>query len=190
MKQTDYKDIFKQIRAGEEAPIFEMYKNFHKEFLKWSTSQFKATEDQSKDAFQEAILDFYQNVISGHLTVLTCSLKTYLFEIGKHKLLNIQKKEARLTYNDTIQLIDNGEFESFMDEENKEYTQEQISQALEELPTDCQEVLRLYYFKEYDMESISREMNYKNADTAKSKKSLCMKRLIQELAKLSKVFIL
>ena len=67
---------------------------------------------------------------------------------------------------------------------------EQISQALEELPTDCKEVLRLYYFKEYDMESISREINYKNADTAKSKKSLCMKRLIQELAKLSKVFIL
>ncbi len=190
MKQTNYQDIFKQIRAGEEAPIFEMYKSFHKEFLKWSTYQFKATEEQAKDAFQEAILDFYQNVITGHLAILTCSLKTYLFEVGKNKLLNIQKKERRLTYNDSIQLIDNGEFESFMDEEKKNYTQEQISQAIEKLPKDCQDVLKMYYFQEYDMESIAREMEYKNADTAKSKKSLCMKRLIKELAKLSKVFIL
>jgi hypothetical protein len=40
------------------------------------------------------------------------------------------------------------------------------------------------------MSSIARELNYKNADTAKSKKSICMKKLLAELAKLSKILVL
>jgi hypothetical protein len=39
------------------------------------------------------------------------------------------------------------------------------------------------------MESIARDMYYKNADTAKSKKSLCMKCLIKEMNKLSKLMV-
>lgn len=77
-----------------------------------------------------------------------------------------------------------------MDSEKKAYTQEQISNAIEKLPDDCQQVLKLYYFKEFDMESVAREMDYKNANTAKSKKSLCMKKLIKELNKLKTLTLL
>ena len=40
------------------------------------------------------------------------------------------------------------------------------------------------------MPSIARELNYKNSDTAKSKKSVCMKKLMIELNKLSKILVL
>lgn len=95
-----------------------------------------------------------------------------------------------MTYHDALHLIENGELETFMEEENKAYTQEQISKAIEKLPEDCQQVLKLFYFNEYDMDSIARELNYKNADTAKTKKSLCMKNLMNELKKLSMLFVL
>jgi RNA polymerase sigma factor (sigma-70 family) len=160
------------------------------EFIQWSAKNYSATSDQAKDAFQEAILDFHQNVIHGKLTELTSSLKTYLFQIGKHKLLNILKKDRRMTYNDALHMINHGEVDIFMEEENKAYTQEQISRAIEQLPEDCQKVLNLFYFKEYDMETIAREMNYKNSDTAKSKKSVCMKKLISELKKISMLLTL
>ena len=39
------------------------------------------------------------------------------------------------------------------------------------------------------MESIAENMGYKNADTAKSKKSTCMKKLVIELKKLSMIFV-
>lgn len=160
------------------------------EFIQWSAKNYSASSDQAKDAFQEAILDFHQNVIHGKLTELTSSLKTYLFQIGKHKLLNILKKDRRMTYNDALHMINHGEVDIFMEEENKAYTQEQISRAIEQLPEDCQKVLNLFYFKEYDMETIAREMNYKNSDTAKSKKSVCMKKLISELKKISMLLTL
>jgi RNA polymerase sigma factor (sigma-70 family) len=160
------------------------------EFIQWSAKNYSASSDQAKDAFQEAILDFHQNVIHGKLTELSSSLKTYLFQIGKHKLLNILKKDRRMTYNDALHMINHGEVDIFMEEENKAYTQEQISKAIEKIPEDCQKVLNLFYFKEYDMDSIAREMNYKNGDTAKSKKSVCMKNLMNELKKISSLLVL
>ncbi len=182
--------ILEKLRNGDESPIYELYQLYRNEFIAWSGSNYRATEDQAKDAFQEAVIDFHQNVISGHLAELSSTIKTYLFQIGKHKLLNIQKKEQRMTYHEALHLIDNGEMGSFMEEEQKAYSQEQISKAIEKLPEDCQKVLKLYYFSEFDMESIAREMNYKNADTAKSKKSLCMKNLFNELKKMSMLLVL
>ena len=95
-----------------------------------------------------------------------------------------------MTYHDALHLINDGEVDKYMEDENKAYTQEQISNAIEKLPVDCQKVLKLYYFNEYDMDSIARELNYKNSDTAKSKKSICMKNLMAELKKLSMLFLL
>lgn len=182
--------ILDKLRNGDESPLYDLYKLYRNEFIVWAMSTFKVKEDQAKDAFQEAILDFHQNVISGHLSELTSTIKTYLFQIGKHKVLNIQKKEGRMTYHEALHLIEGGEVRAFMEEENFAYTQEQISKAIEKLPEDCQQVLKLFYFSEYDMESIAREMNYKNADTAKSKKSLCMKNLMTELKKISMLLML
>jgi RNA polymerase sigma-70 factor (ECF subfamily) len=190
LKDDDPNIILNKLRSGDHSPIYELYKLYRDEFIVWSKKTYNATEEQAKDAFQEAVLDFHQNVISDHLTALSSTIKTYLFQIGKHKLLNIQKKESRMTYHDALHLIKNGEVENFMEEENKAYTQEQISKAIEKLPEDCQKVLKLFYFSEYDMESIARELNYKNADTAKSKKSVCMKNLMNELKKLSMLIVL
>lgn len=181
---TGEKHIINEIRLRNEKVLMKLYTDFRDEFIAWSYKNFGVQKEQAKDAFQEAILDFNENIISGKLTELTCSVKTYLFQIGKNKVINILKKEQRITYNDNLQMIKVNEYEDFMDEENKSLTQEQISKAISRLPQDCQDVLKLYYFKEYDMESVAREMNYKNADTAKSKKSVCMKRLAEELGKL------
>lgn len=182
--------IVERLRNGDEEPLYDLYKLYRDEFLVWSKAQFKATEDQAKDAFQEAILDFHQNVITGRLTEMSSTIKTYIFQIGKHKILNIKKKEGRMTYHDALQMIDNGEANQFMEDEKKAFTQEQIGRAIENLPPDCQKILKLFYFSEYDMESIAREMDYKNADTAKSKKSVCMKNLMVELKKFTMLLVL
>lgn len=185
-----FENIIHEIKQGNEKVLMSLYADFRDEFLHFAHKSYGVQKEQAKDAFQEAMLDFHQNVITGQLTELTSTLKTYLFQIGKHKIINIQKKEHRLTYHDNFQLIKGNEYDDFMDEENLLFTQEQIGQAIEKLPTDCQEVLKLFYFREYDMDSIAREMNYKNAATAKSKKSVCMKNLFNELKKISMLLVL
>lgn len=190
MKNFNSNIIIQKLLNGDDTPLYDLYKSYRDEFIVWAKAKYEATEDQSKDAFQEAVLGFYENVTSGRLTQFSSTIKTYLFQIGKYKLLNIQKKEQRMTYHEALHLIDNGEMVSFMEEKNKAYSQEQISKAIEKLPEDCQKVLKLYYFREYDMDSIARELNYKNADTAKSKKTLCMKNLFNELKKISMLLVL
>lgn len=187
--ENSTQNIIQQIKSGDEKPLLELYKLYRDEFLTWSSKNYGATTEDAKDAFQDAIIDFHNNIITGKLTALTSSEKTYLFQIGKFKIINVLKKKRKISYKDNLELIKGKEFEDYMDEENKVYSQEQVSNAIGKLPEDCQKTLKLHYFNEYDMDSIAREMDYKNADTAKSKKSTCMKKLMVELKKLTMILV-
>tara|TARA_R110001592_G_scaffold110188_2_gene306296 strand:+ start:770 stop:1000 length:231 start_codon:yes stop_codon:yes gene_type:complete len=58
-------NIIQQIKHGDESPLIDLYRLHRNEFISWSCKEFRANEEQAKDAFQEAILDFHQNVVSG-----------------------------------------------------------------------------------------------------------------------------
>ena len=182
-------EIIQKISQGMEGPLIDIYSLYRDEFILWSTKHYTINEEQSKDLFQDAIIDFQRNIQTGKLKVLTSSIKTYLFQIAKFKVINFIKRESRQTYIDDIELI-KGERNAYILEEEKQYKLDDIAKAISKLPDDCQTLLKLYYYKEYDMSSIARELNYKNSDTAKAKKSVCMKKLIVELSKISKIFIL
>jgi RNA polymerase sigma factor (sigma-70 family) len=188
MHEKDNK-LIQEIKSGNEAPIVKIYKLFRNEFLDWGLRNFAINVEQLKDIFQDTVLDFQQNIISGQLNHLTSTLKTYLFQIGKFKIINFLKREQRITYLEEIKFIKK-EKEEYMLSEERQYNLDDIAKAMAKLPEDCQSLLKLYYFKEYDMSSIARELNYKNSDTAKSKKSVCLKKLIIELNKLSKILVL
>ena len=182
-------NIIQEIKSGKEKPLYDLYRLYRNEFLVFAQKNYRASEEQAKDCFQESVMDFHQNIVSGKLTELVSSEKTYLFQIGKHKILNLLKKEGRMTYHDNLQVIKGNELEDYMEEEEGKYTQEQITEAISKLPNDCQKILKLHYHNEYDMDSIARELGYKNSDTAKSKKSICIKKLIVELKKISLIFV-
>lgn len=186
--KSTYK-LIEEIKRGNEKPLLDLYAKYRNEFIVWSQNKYKVRKELAQDVFQESIFEYYQNIKSGRLTELVSGEKTYIFQIGKFKILNLIKKESRVTYHDNLQMIKGKEFEEFMDAEEKNYTNEQLKEAISKLPEDCQKVLELHYFNEFDMESIAENMGYKNADTAKSKKSLCMKKLVVELKKLSMIFV-
>lgn len=181
---TDH-ELISALAKGDVAPMYTLYRLYRQPFVQWAAFNLGVTDEQAKDAFQDALIDFYEQVRAGNTPELSASLKTYLFQIGKHKALNIHRKERRMTYLQVLPEIKGNEHANFMEQEDLDWKSEQVRAAMEQLPDDCRKVLELYYYKEYDMESVAREMGYKNADTAKSKKSLCMKKLLEELKKLS-----
>ncbi len=180
--------IIEEIRQGNEKPLIEIYELYRNEYIVWASKTYKIDSELAKDTFQDAVISFRNNILSGELKLLTSSIKTYIFQIGKFKIINSIKKNSKLTYVSNFQLTNQKDYEEYMEKEN-DYSLEQIKIALEKLPDDCQKLLKLHYFNEYDMESIARELNLKNADTAKSKKSICMKKLISELKKLTMLFM-
>lgn len=135
------------------------------------------------------MISFHNSVCEEKLTTLTSDLKTYLFACGKNLLLNLNKKNAKVVHLFDSNVINHSSSE-ILEEESKKYNQELIQNAIVKLPETCQKVLTLYYFNEYDMDSISQELNYKNSNVAKKKKCDCMKKLaeiVKEIQKQSKV---
>ena len=55
-----------------------------------------------------------------------------------------------------------------------------MARLLNKLGEPCQQLLTLFYFNNYTMESIAETMGYKNDKVAKSQKVRCLKELKKE----------
>lgn len=183
------------IKSGNQDFLLRVYAEYRNEFIKWAEFQYDCDEDDAKDIFQDAVIAFYSNVVSGRLTYLNSDSKTYLFAIGKNLLLNFNKKQGRMVTFEGGEVINGGKTNPIEDMESMEEEQlnkELISKALETLPEKCREILRLYYFKNKNLDSIAKELGYKNANVIKKTKSECMKKMavvMRELRKNMSVFI-
>ena len=178
-------DYIKEIKNGNEIVLIELYKLYRNEFLNWSFIHYKINKEDGKDIFQDTLIAFYNNVKSGTLIHLTSDVKTYLFGIGKFKIINFIKKQQRsVTFSDFDVLMVNEPISNEMiDKEENEFIKDAVKKYLDLQCEDCKKVLELYYFKDLDMKTIAQEMGYKNADVAKKKKYECFKKLAEMVRK-------
>lgn len=151
--------------------------------------------DDIEDLYQQAFLAVHDNLQAGRVREDT-SWRSYIIQIG----LNLATKELRHSgITDSI-------YESGGDNEEGH---QQISRTVELLlsqlttedeslyqninalsllgeelnytPEPCNSIIRLFYYDDMSMEEIAVAVNFKNATTAKSKKSQCMKTLIERV---------
>src|SRR5688572_28135024 len=97
--------------------------------------------------FQVTLISFYENVTNDKLTTLSSSLRTYLFAIGKYKILRDKKKGvmyANLDDIPDIKLLGNEEDGYALELEQ----QTKVHAALAKLGGDCQKLLEMFYFQE------------------------------------------
>lgn len=173
------------IKQGNQQPLMDAYKLYRNEFIHFAFIRYGCDPENAKDIFQDVLMAFYENVKSGKLTEITSDLKTYLFAIGKFKLINFQKKEARKVTFDTSSLINSQHLneDSMADKEEQEFIKSTINRFLNEQCEDCKKVLEMYYFEELDMKTIADKMGYKNANVAKKKKYECFKKMAEMVKK-------
>ncbi|WP_195628632.1 RNA polymerase sigma factor [Bacteroides finegoldii] len=178
MKILDY--IRKNNRSREMGKEIEnLYELYKQPFILFAINNYPISKDTAIDIYQESFTAMYQNIRSGKYTERNVSLKTYLFEIGKHHIFKYINKEQK--ENDILQMLaSEWNVRQFPPEEWNE-AQKIVSELLEEADTDCNKVLILYYWERRKMEEIARYMNYKTEQVAKNKKSSCLRRLSFEL---------
>ncbi|WP_017142775.1 RNA polymerase sigma factor [Bacteroides finegoldii] len=178
MKILDY--IRKNNRSREMGKEIEnLYELYKQPFILFAISNYPISKDTAIDIYQESFTAMYQNIRNGKYTERNVSLKTYLFEIGKHHIFKYINKEQK--ENDILQMLaSEWNVRQFPPEEWNE-AQKIVSELLEEADTDCNKVLILYYWERWKMEEIARYMNYKTEQVAKNKKSSCLRRLSFEL---------
>lgn len=173
--------LIEQIQSGDQKGIERIYTQFKTEFLVYS-SRFSVSDEDALDIYQDSIIALYENILSGKLTSLTSSLKTYLFAIGKYKIYNSLKVKV------VIEDIDDYEF--LLEEESddefllREENVKKLQQAYQTLGGKCQKVVKLFYYENLTIEEIKDRLGYASKDVVKSQKSRCIKQIRELLLKL------
>lgn len=168
-------NFIERLKRGDETCLQEIYSLYRRDFTNWAERKFSLDQEEARDMFQVTLISFYENVSSGKLTVLNSSLRTYLFAIGKYKILRDKKKAvmyANLDELPDINMLDNDN-----EPELEKEQQAKVHAALNQLGGDCQKILELFYFQELSMVAIAQVLNYKNDNVAKVKKANCMRKL-------------
>jgi len=170
--------LIERIKSRDsEKGLKEIYTNYRNEFLLWAVRHHKCTMDEAKDVFQQSVIIFYENIRSGKLTEITTQVKTYIFSIGKNKILELvrAKKKQLPEFNDQI-YRDSSYLYNEADDEYEEKLRN-IETSLIKLGDPCKSILMQYYYDKKSMLEISDILNYKNSETVKNLKYKCLQRL-------------
>jgi RNA polymerase sigma factor (sigma-70 family) len=169
----DEASVLHAIKEGNPEGLSFVYKTYRESFISWCIKSYSCTMDEAKDIYQNAIVIFYENTMSGKFTAAHASLKTYLFGIGKNKAREVLRMNTRWVN------FEYSHEESSMDEsgEFKEEDVQIVGHALTALGDPCRQLLELYFFKHETMDKIATAMGYKNSDSAKNQKYKCLARL-------------
>ncbi len=173
------KKIIKSLTEGNTKALQEVYHHFRQPFLLWVKTKFQYVDvDTINDVFSDVVLDFYENVKRGKYSQ-QASLKTYLFTMGRNKLINlVKRKSMQLTKQpEIISEVEERSTINPMREQQKNEQFDIIQKKMLELCDDCRNVLTEFYYNRSSMNEIAQKLGYKNANVAKSKKNVCYKKL-------------
>lgn len=153
--------------------LAQLYSAHRDEFIQWCIKRFNVSPDQAMEAYQESVIIFYENIVSGKLKKLSSSAKTYLFAIGKNKLREFFRVSVKLAHDDIVLL------EELVEEPDtdKEPFFNIMEKNFQKLNERCRELLNLFYFEQMSMDQITDQLSYKNVDSTKNQKYKCLKQL-------------
>ncbi len=169
--------VILRLRRGEQEALEEVYTKYREGFVHWITNTHQCTRDEAIEVFQYSILTFYENVVEGTFEEMkSAGVKTYLYSIGKNKLLGDYRKSLKVTFSDQVETEEYSELETDTDQVQKEKI-DRITAALQGLGDPCKRLLELFYFNNLSNDEIAEMMNYKNGNTVKNLKYKCLQRV-------------
>lgn len=160
------KELLSRIIKKDEEALLRLYKKYHPSVFRYVRSQinnYQIAEELTQDIFInfiEALRDFrYQS-----------SLKTFLFSIARHKVVDqIRKKKMKdVLFSKLPAFIVESLKIVFIDEEiDKKELKAKISKVLNGLPNDYRLILRLKYVEGIKIREISTKlkMNFKATES-------------------------
>lgn len=193
------KEIIQSFLDNNQRGIREAYYAWRMPFEQSLTRLLPNTDDMD-DAYQEAFIRLQQHILTERLTAdnIEKSLLAYFKTIGRYVALEIinQRNKGRNRTDedeatDAIDIKEELELSDDMDDEpqysdqsfdpNDDMdTQEReriIRSLIEQLGKLCAPLLLGYLWENKSMEMLAQELGYSNADSAKSQKAKCMKKV-------------
>lgn len=170
-------EIIIQLKKGNEICLKYLYR--HLDMVKIWVKNNNGDEDDALDIFQEAMMVFYKNVMSGKYESKS-KISTYLFGICKRQWLNQLNRRLKFEKASGIvpqsESINNSSYEIEL-KDNQDSLKNYINGALNKLGEPCKTLLEKSIFLKLKMEELAAMFNYSSAHSARQQKLRCIKRL-------------
>lgn len=180
MEKPSEQLLFDSLKNGSETAFTSVYENNRSLFLNFGR-KYGLNEDELLDIYQDAYIVFYENIEKGKLIELKSSISTYLISIGKYKIMEQLRKNAKKipaeALLNVVHEVDN-ELETFdLIDEVLSPEQKVLQLYFETLGEKCRNILTLFYYKNYNIKQIMEAGGYNSENVVKSQKSRCLKTL-------------
>lgn len=173
-------NLLEEIKSGNEKIFAKLYHEHREAFLAYAGKICALEKEAVLEIYQDVMVSFYENVVSGRVKSFDSSVRTYLFSIGKYKIYGHARAGRKLFRLDETHadIVD----EDLSDVEILDERTMQYKDAFAKLGPRCQRILELFYLEGKKIQQIVQEEKYENENTVKAQKSRCLKQL-RELVK-------
>lgn len=189
MNQRLDEQIISQIKQGDTACFAQLVDQYKQYCVGGLIRKTGCDEDEAEELFIESLLEFRDKVISGRLEQVM-NLKSYLFGIGYNMWLNRQKQRRKHQDNESdierfyYNYLEDDIFGSELD--YKEELLKLSTEALANLDDKCKKLISYYYLDNLNMAEIAEKLDFSSSDVAKTSKSRCFKKLLENVKELEK----
>jgi RNA polymerase sigma factor (sigma-70 family) len=166
-------DLLESLKRGDSAAFRQVHVQYFG-MIRYLILNNSGREEDAHDVFQEAQVVLFEQLQSGKFEQ-KASLKTWLYAVCRNKWLKQLEKEkrhVRFTDFESVEVYDDA---TAFDAKNESHVV--LRRSLDMLGNSCKKLLLLFYFFQKSMEEIADDLNYTNADTAKTQKYKCLQRL-------------
>ena len=176
-KETSRTSTIDEIKKGDRRYLQQLYNQYRKEFGQWVAKHYQVDDDVAGEVYQQTFIAFYYNIHDGKLTELRSSIKTYLFAIGKNLMREHFKSTKRVAEPMDLAVAPEEVDEGIMTKYEDADLKDRIRSVLNQIGEPCKTVIELFYFKQYAMDAIATQLNYKTEQIAAKRKFICLKQL-------------
>ncbi|MFN8278803.1 MAG: sigma-70 family RNA polymerase sigma factor [Saprospiraceae bacterium] len=161
--------------------IYDLYRD---EFLRSASYKFnKVPLEDLVDSWQDSVISFFEQIRSGRITNLSCSIKTFLFLIGyryiikykRHYLKEFPSEPMGEEWNSQLSVLE-AAWGGPVDDDSV-----MLMKAVEQLPVQSRRLLVMRYMEGKSIDEIMKEMNYNSGNAVSVTLSRSLKKLKEML---------
>ena len=162
--------ILERIKQGDESVLVLVY-NKHYSLVKNFILKNSGDHTVVDDIMQDTIIAVWKNA-NKPAFLFQSKLSTYILAIAKNLWFKELKKRSK------FKLVDEtNQLNKAIDTQKNNLDDGIIAEMVNEMDETCKKLLSYFYFDGYSTRMIADKLNFANADTVKSKKYQCFKKL-------------
>ena len=141
--------LIKKAKRGSLEAFESLLRRYQSKVLHFS-KRYVRNEKDAEDITQETFIAIYKNI---HKIDPQRPFTTYIFEIAKNKSISHLRK-----YSKEVSLLDThviDEEDAWLNKLDKQNAKQHVATGLKKIPPRYSQVLRLYYFHDFDYNKIS-----------------------------------